>query len=227
MKTTWVYLALMGGTLSFPLLFSISERFGFGPRWKSAWAAVAIAAIPFLVWDALFTRWGIWGFNPAYVLGFSLFDLPLEEILFFFCVPFANLFIYQSLARIPMLRAASITVRLAWGIVSLCLLAASLTHTRNAYTLAVCLAAFAAAAGLAWRNPAWSRLLLAATALQYVPFLIVNGILTGLPVVIYRASAINGFRIGTIPAEDFAYSFILLALTVLLYEMLTPSREPA
>ncbi|MEO7426434.1 MAG: lycopene cyclase domain-containing protein [Fibrobacteria bacterium] len=221
MKTTWVYLALMAGTLSFPLLFSFSRRFGFGPRWKAAWAAVAMSALPFLAWDVLFTRWGVWGFNPAYILGFSLFGLPLEEVLFFFCIPFANLFIYQALARSPLLLRPPAAVRWAWGIAAALLLGAGIFQIQHAYTCTVCLLACAASACLCWRNPPWSALLLAATAMQYFPFLLVNGLLTGLPVVMYRASALNGFRIGTIPAEDFAYSFILLALNVAIYEKLT------
>lgn len=227
MKSAWVYLALMAGTISFPILFSFSRRLGFGPRWKAAWAAVAAASVPFLAWDVLFTRWGVWGFNPAYVLGISLFGLPLEEILFFLCVPFACLFIYQALARIPALRSPSSAVRITWTVAAALLPAAALLHADRAYTLTVCLAAFAASAWLAWRNPAWSGLLLAATAAQYVPFLLVNGVLTGLPVVFYDASEINGLRIGSIPAEDFLYSFILLALPAALYEALTRRWQPA
>lgn len=227
MKTTWVYLALLAGTVSFPLLFSFSRRLGFGPRWKAAWTAVAAASLPFLAWDVLFTRWEVWGFNPAFVLGISLFGLPLEEILFFLCVPFACLFIYQALARIPALRAPSITVRLIWGVAAVLLSAAAISHADRAYTLTVCLAAFAATAWLAYRNPSWSGILLAATAAQYVPFVLVNGLLTGLPVVLYNASEINGLRIGTIPAEDFLYSFVLLALPVALYEAITRRWRPA
>lgn len=227
MKPQWAYLALMAGTLSVPLLCSFSRRLGFGPRWKAAWAAVIAAALPFVAWDALFTRWGIWGFNPDYVLGPSFFGLPLEEILFFLCVPFASLFIYQALARIPARQALRAAARPAWGIASAALLAAAAFHADRTYTLTVCLLASSAAALLAWRNPSWSRLLLAATVAQYVPFLIVNGLLTGLPIVRYSASAINGLRIGTIPAEDFAYSFILLALPAALYEALARRREAA
>jgi len=51
-----------------------------------------------------------------------------------------------------------------------------------------------------------------------VPKLIVNGILTSLPVVIYNAHENIGIRIGTIPLEDFFYFFGLLLMNVLIYE---------
>ncbi len=227
MNPSWAYLTLMAGTLSVPLAFSFSRGLGFGSRWKAAWAAVGLAALPFLAWDVLFAGHGIWGFNQAYVLGISLFGLPLEEALFFFCVPFASLFIYQALARIPALRNRSAAARIVWAIACLGCLAAAIFHADRAYTFTVSLAAAAASAALAWRNPAWSALLLAATLAQYVPFLVVNGILTGLPVVLYSPAAIVGLRIGSIPAEDFLYSFVLLALPAALYEGLARGREAA
>jgi lycopene cyclase domain-containing protein len=186
-----------------------------------------LAALPFLVWDAWFTSHGVWGFNQTYVLGIDLFGLPLEEVLFFFCVPFASLYIYQALARIAALGKPSALARAVWALAAFSFLAAAAFHADRAYTLTVCLAAAAAAGALAWRNPAWSALLLSATLAQYVPFLLVNGVLTGLPVVVYSPAAIVGLRIGSIPAEDFLYSFILLALPVTFYEIFTSGREPA
>ena len=49
-------------------------------------------------------------------------------------------------------------------------------------------------------------------------FFIVNGILTGLPVVMYSSQAIIGFRVITIPIEDFAYLYALITPTIVLYE---------
>ena len=50
----------------------------------------------------------------------------------------------------------------------------------------------------------------------FIPFLIVNGILTGgftkNPVVWYNENEIIGWRIGTIPIEDSIYNMLLLVL---------------
>jgi lycopene cyclase domain-containing protein len=48
--------------------------------------------------------------------------------------------------------------------------------------------------------------------------LIVNGLLTALPVVIYNDLENIGVRIGSIPVEDFFYCFILLLMNISLYE---------
>ncbi|MBE0644157.1 MAG: lycopene cyclase domain-containing protein [Bacteroidetes bacterium] len=62
------------------------------------------------------------------------------------------------------------------------------------------------------------------TAAMLAFFLVVNGILTGLPVVMYSSHAIIGFRVTSIPIEDFAYLFALITPTVALYEFFSARR---
>ena len=56
-------------------------------------------------------------------------------------------------------------------------------------------------------------------------FLVVNGILTALPVVAYSSHAIIGVRLYTIPIEDIAYMFALVTPTIAIYERLGRSRR--
>jgi lycopene cyclase domain-containing protein len=51
-----------------------------------------------------------------------------------------------------------------------------------------------------------------------IPFYMINGVLTWLPVVIYNPIEIMGFRVGTIPFEDHFYSLSLFLINVLFYE---------
>jgi lycopene cyclase domain-containing protein len=50
------------------------------------------------------------------------------------------------------------------------------------------------------------------------PFLIVNGMLTALPVVEYNDAHTLGIRVFTIPLEDFFYFFLLLIMNLTIYE---------
>jgi len=45
-----------------------------------------------------------------------------------------------------------------------------------------------------------------------------NGYLTWRPIVIYNPDYFLGFRLGTIPVEDFFYGFGLITLTLVLWE---------
>ncbi len=47
--------------------------------------------------------------------------------------------------------------------------------------------------------------------------LIVNGYLTSRPVFLYGSDAISGFRIGTIPIEDFFMGFSFITFVVILW----------
>ena len=51
-----------------------------------------------------------------------------------------------------------------------------------------------------------------------VPFLLVNGVLTYLPIVWYNNSYNLGRRIVSIPVEDTMYSMLMLLLTISVYE---------
>ncbi len=48
-----------------------------------------ITAIPFIIWDVYVTDLH-WYFNKKYITGLHIFNLPIEEILFFFTIPYAT-----------------------------------------------------------------------------------------------------------------------------------------
>jgi lycopene cyclase domain-containing protein len=57
---------------------------------------------------------------------------------------------------------------------------------------------------------------------SFLPFLLINGVLTGSfiksPIVNYNSNEIIGFRIFTIPIEDSVYNLLMLLIVVSLFE---------
>jgi lycopene cyclase domain-containing protein len=182
-----------------------------------------LVAIPFLIWDILFTKNGIWGFNPEYVLGLYLFNLPIEEVLFFVCIPFSCVFTYHCLNSFFSFQWKQKTESVFAMGLSLFLLLVGLCFYSRFYTsfafislgLLLLLLVFIVRVN-------WFQKLILIYPILLIPFFIVNGILTGSglehPVVWYNDSENLGIRLFTIPVEDIFYGFELILLNVYFYE---------
>ena len=92
----FLYLILNIGTIAIPFVYSFNKKLNFKAHWKPIFKAILIISIPFIFWDIIFTLNEVWGFNQNYLLGFSLLELPIEEWLFFICIPYACVFTYYA-----------------------------------------------------------------------------------------------------------------------------------
>ena len=54
---------------------------------------------------------------------------------------------------------------------------------------------------------------------------VVNGLLTGLPVLIYNNLENLKIRVGTIPFEDFFYHLVYMLLMILIYEKISRKEK--
>src|SRR5690554_3701997 len=91
----YTYLLINCASIAIPFLLSFEKRVEYYKKWKQLFPAILLMAVIFIAWDSLFTKWAIWGFNPDYLSGIYILNLPIEEILFFFCIPYSCLFIYE------------------------------------------------------------------------------------------------------------------------------------
>ncbi|NND88146.1 MAG: lycopene cyclase domain-containing protein, partial [Flavobacteriaceae bacterium] len=93
----FLYLWINLGSFIVPFLFSFHPKLQFYKRWKTLFVGILLMMLFFIPWDIIFTAQQIWGFNPDYITGISLFGLPIEEWLFFICIPYACMFTHYSL----------------------------------------------------------------------------------------------------------------------------------
>lgn len=92
----WEYLTVLFICVILPLIFSIFHpKIKLRKNWKILVLTLIISAIPFLVWDYFATKNAHWQFNSDFVLGFYIFNLPLEEVLFFLTIPFCCHFVWN------------------------------------------------------------------------------------------------------------------------------------
>ena len=226
----YTYLIIDIGCILVPFIFSFYHKKPFFKEWKFFLPANIFIAFLFIIWDTIYIKMGIWGFNPDYLIGVNIANLPIEEILFFICIPYACVFTYFAMLHLTKINLNStfnkkisllvIAVLLIWGGVHFNKLYTSITSLTTAILLIVLLI---------------SKINLSHIYLSYILiipfFLISNGLLTGSfltsPIVWYDGVNNTELRIFTIPIEDFIYGFLLISTNILVYEYLKNKFQKA
>jgi len=214
-----LFLSLLG-----PLLLSFDKKVHYYKRWKFLFPAILRAAVLFILWDIIFTRTAIWGFSEKYIVGWQIWHLPVEEWLFFLIIPFNCLFIFDVIVfYFPRLKFPSNALnRVVLAVLAVLLLGLSLYFRRQYYTFIVSLltASYLLIILIFRRHLGWLAHFLVAYLIVLIPFSIVNGLLTSLPVVWYNPTDNLGIRFLTIPVEDFIYLFLLFLMVTDFYKVL-------
>lgn len=221
----YTYLLVNFFTIIIPFIFSFHPKLNFHKTWKAFFPAVLITGFIFVVWDMYFTRLGVWGFNERYLTGLEIGNLPVEEVLFFFCIPYACVFTFHCLNLFMSKKADPkvqrnlslffISVLIILGIINFERIYTSTTFLSFAVVLLLSVFVF---------KTKWLGRFYAVYAVLLIPFFIVNGVLTGTgieeEVVWYNSSEFINFRIGTIPVEDIFYGAELILVNLLIYRYL-------
>ena len=228
LESKFLYLIINLGTIVVPFIFSFHPRLQFYKKWKYYFPAMLITAVVFILWDEAFTIMEVWGFNKTYVTGIFIGSLPLEEVLFFFCIPYACLFTYEAFKTLltkPFKGGRIISIVLI--VISLAIAATNISQwytTTTFFGLALVLAI-----DLIFEKGNDRALFFATYLILLFPFFVVNGTLTGsfikAPVVRYNDNENLGIRLGTIPVEDIFYGMLLVLISVMIAEALSKVRR--
>lgn len=223
LETRWAYFYLHIFTFVPVFALSFDSNVHFYKKWKHLLPAILIVGAIFILWDVFFTASGVWGFNHAYFAGITLLHLPLEEWLFFFTVPFACVFIYECLnfyVKKDWLAPAEKTLTL--GLAAVFLFTGFLFWGRLYTSTTFLLAGFFLLFHYLFLDGSYRSRFYMAYLLSLIPFLLVNGVLTGgytrEPVVLYNPDEYLGIRITSVPLDDAVYGFLLVFGVVTLFE---------
>lgn len=219
-KCTYLFVDLF--SIIVPLIFSFHSRINFYKQWHYWILPCLLSAGFFLIWDYSFTKWGIWWFNPNYVLGYYIYNLPVEEVLFFVCIPFSCVFIFYTLGLVKFKLVTQKRAFMATSIAALILFVIGIWHLPQLYTSVTFISLSVSLLALRLlKVPYLSRFYLAYLIIL-LPFFITNGILTGSfinrTVVGYNNHYNLGIRLLTIPIEDIFYGMLLILMHVVGFE---------
>lgn len=231
------------GCISVPFIFSFHPKLQFFKSWKALLVGTATMMAIFIPWDIYFTANNIWGFNEKYVTGEFWFGLPVEEWLFFFCIPYACVFTYSCMKIFLSENFHSKWLNILSGVTCITFIAVALFNTGKWYTFtAHILSGLFLAYHLFVLKSKYLSLFMLTFLIILLPFIVSNGILTGVEfwkydfinldpegvrkkIVAYNNSHNLGIRIFSMPVDDIAYGMFMLLLTTTIYEKVNSRKS--
>lgn len=226
----YTYSLILFSTVVICFIASFNKHILFNQRFGAFIKSASLAAIPFIAWDIWFTAKGVWWFNTNYTLGIVTAGLPIEEWLFFICIPFSCVFTYFCFNKFFKLKWLSgfNNMIVFFSIIISCVVA--LLHHDKIYTMVVATSTIITLIYLHFVVRAeWiSKASLVFTILM-LGFIPVNGLLTGTgldaPIVNYKPGDFLGVRVLTIPIEDAVYGYTQFLLVLYFFNRFTYAKD--
>lgn len=226
----YTYLLIDLSTILIPFIFSFYPKPGFYHTWKALLPSIIITGIFFVLCDSYFTSIGVWGFNHHYLTSVMTGNLPIEEVLFFVCIPYSCLFTFHCLDAVIKVNLSKVAINVLRLVSILITISIAIYFHDKKYTFFTfsLLSALLIIANYVLKVT-WLPKFYLIYAILLIPFLIVNGLLTGTglnaPVVWYNNNELIGLRILTIPIEDVFYGMALILMNLLIYLHLISKRR--
>lgn len=217
-------------SISVPFLVSFHPRIELYKHWKQLFLSMIITMIPYIIWDVYFTHMEYWGFNEQYLSGIDLINLPVEEWLFFICIPYACVFTHVAILRInPRLKLnRPTTKKISIGLMILFAMVL-LFNLDKAYTSVDMLFGMIILAVVYFKNIDLLSSFYLTFLFMLIPFFLVNGVLTGTGIegeIVWYDDVQNlGQRLGTIPVEDVVYAFSLILMNLFLFISISKNQK--
>ncbi|MCK7555662.1 lycopene cyclase domain-containing protein [Chitinophaga sedimenti] len=230
MLASYTYLFVNLAAVLICFIFSFDERIQFNRQFGPFLKAAVLVGIPFILWDVWFTANGVWWFNNDYTIGLRLAGLPIEEWLFFICIPFSCVFTYHCLDKFFDLSWASAFNNLLVFMTCVVCAVVALLHHQQMYTLVTALVTIGTVCSLHFITKApWIGAASFVYLLLMPGFFAVNGVLTGTglngAVVNYNPQEFLGIRMLTIPIEDAVYGYSQFLLNIYCFKLFQRLRD--
>ena len=203
---------------------SFYRRIQFNHYFGAFIKAAILVAIPFIAWDVWFTHQGVWWFSTDYTLGIVIAGLPVEEWLFFICIPFSCVFSYFCIEKFFKLEWLIGFNNLIVFISIIVCSVIALLHSDKIYTLVTAVATILTLIYLHFIARAeWIGKASWVFTILMLGFFPVNGVLTGTgidtPIVNYHDGDFLGIRMLTIPIEDAVYGYTQFLLVLYFFKL--------
>jgi lycopene cyclase domain-containing protein len=226
----YTYLLVNFFTVVICFVASFDRRLKFNQHFTTFLLSATVVAIPFILWDVWFTSRGVWWFNTAYTVGVGIAGLPIEEWLFFYCIPFSCVFTFYCFEKlVDWSWASAFNSVIVFVSVIVCAVVA-LLHFDKIYTTVTALVTIGTVAYLHFvAKVEWIGKASLVFSILMLGFFPVNGVLTGTglesPIVNYNPNDFLGIRMLTIPIEDAVYGYSQFLLNIYFFKLFQKKDE--
>lgn len=226
----YTYILINFFTVIICFLASFDRRIQFKKFFGKFLVSSTIVAIPFIIWDVWFTAKGVWWFDLNYTMGLKIAGLPIEEWLFFYCIPFACVFTYYCFEKFFTLAWTNALNNLIVFTSVIVLGVVGLLYYERIYTLLTVIVTMLTLCYLHFiAQKEWIGNASFVYLVLMPGFFAVNGILTGSlipsPVVNYNSNDFMGIRMGTIPVEDAVYGYSQFLLSIYFFKKINKNEK--
>lgn len=166
-------------------------------------------------------------FNSKFLTGTNVIGLPIEVFLLMFSIPFATIALYEFILemfkdkRIVLDKSLFYLFALTYFV--LALIFGNYIYTSTVLFLNSIL--FFVASYLNNSNVFLTKNFYVFNLMLIIGFILVSIVLTTLPIISYNTQAITGFKIGTIPFEEFFMSFFVISIFLIVYFLVKNSKR--
>jgi len=215
----YTYLLINALLLLVPVLLLFSRQLNFSGNGKFIFLALFINVFVFSVPTEFLTRVKVIDFNPVYLTGIQLWELPIEELLFSLTLPFCGFAVYIFLNnRFPDNNLEKYSLSLSNILMGICVAILCFGY-HNLYTLITFSLMLVFTLYVEYVNKIrFMYRFYRAYLVSLIPFYLFSGILNTLPVIQYNEKETLMFNVLRIPFESQFYYMAMLLLTIYLFE---------
>ena len=216
----YTYLLINLGLLLLSALLFSNKKLNFSGNSKFIILAVLINVFIFSIPTEYMTRLKVIVFNPPYLSGLTLWELPSEELLLSMLLPLSGLAIYQFLnVRYPDNSRDKYSLAVSNMVLGICIAMLYFGY-QKLYTLITFSVLLVFIGYIEYFNKLrFMYKFYRAYLVSLIPFYIVYSILTTIPVIQYNNEQTLKFNLGHIPYENHFYFMCMLLMTVYFYEL--------
>lgn len=216
------YLLILFALAGLTMFLFLKKTIVFIMEIKYMLPAIIFSSAIFILFNKRLLETGIVEFNPNYLIGKNLFNLPVEEWLFLLVISFFSFSVYLLVAD----RFANFEKHKPFVAISAVLLVflgfEAWTSREKLVPFFIFFLLVIYFGYTLFRNR--FKIHLAKFFISYlivaIPFLAIKAILNSLPVVTYNNEYILGLRLFNMPIEEFAYLFLLMLINITIFEYL-------